>query len=170
MLTNITTERLFLNALATEDHDFIQELVNTEGWLRFIGDRNIHSREDAIAYIDKINGTQNLYYRVVHLKETGTPVGIITFIKRSYLDHFDIGFAFLPQYSGKGYAYEAAKEVLSVVNLQPAHSIVLAITMPANINSIKLLNKLGLHFEKEIEVGTDKLHVYSTAPGRPAIE
>lgn len=168
MLTNITTKRLFLDALAIEDHDFIHELVNSEGWLRFIGDRNIHSSEDAIAYIKKINSTPNLYYRVVRLKETNTPVGIITFIKRSYLDHFDIGFAFLPEYSGKGYAYEAAKEVLSVVGLQPDHSIVLATTMPANVNSIKLLTRLGLRFEKEIEVSNDKLHVYSTAPGSPA--
>src|SRR5947199_5066293 len=102
MLTNLTTERLSLNALAIEDTDFIQELVNTQGWLQFIGDRNVHSKEDAINYINKINSSPNIQYRVVRLTELQTPIGIISFIKRDYLEHFDIGFAFLPQYNGKG--------------------------------------------------------------------
>src|SRR5438477_96284 len=112
MLTKLTTERLSLNALTAEDGDFVKELVNSKGWLQFIGDRNIHSKEEAIAYISKINTTPDFYYWVVHLKQTHEPIGIISFIKRSYLEYFDIGFAFLSQYSGKGYAYEAAKEIL----------------------------------------------------------
>jgi RimJ/RimL family protein N-acetyltransferase len=106
---------------------------------------------------------QNLYYWVVCLKDNLAPIGIITFMKRTYLDHFDIGFAFLPQYNGKGYAYEAAKEVLSIVSEMPEHSIVLATTLPDNISSIRLLTKLGLCFVREIEVGSEKLYVYSNA-------
>jgi ribosomal-protein-alanine N-acetyltransferase len=163
MLIKYTTERLSLNALTAEDCDFIQELVNTKGWLQFIGDRNIHSKEDAINYINKINATLNFYYWVVRFIETDEPIGIISFIKRNYLEHFDIGFAFLPQYSGKGYAYEAAKEFLSIVSSKPEHSIVVATTLPENASSIKLLTRLGLDFDKEIEVGSEKLHVYSNA-------
>jgi [ribosomal protein S5]-alanine N-acetyltransferase len=163
MLTKLTTKRLSLNALTVEDGDFIQELVNTKGWLQFIGDRNIHSKEDAINYINKINATRNFYYWVVRITDTIEPIGIISFIKRSYLEHFDIGFAFLPQYNSKGYAYEAAKEILSMVKSKHEHSIVLATTVPDNLSSIKLLTKLGLHFDKEIEVGSEKLHVYSNA-------
>ncbi len=162
MLTNITTERLSLNALAIEDADFIQELVNTKGWLQFIGDRKIHSTEEAISYINKINSSQNVHYWIVRLKEAHAPIGIITLIKRDYLEHFDIGFAFLPRYNGKGYAYEAAKAVLSGVSMMPEHAIVLATTLPGNVSSIRLLTKLGMHFDREIEEGIEKLHVYSS--------
>lgn len=163
MQSPIFTERLTLNIVTEDDHEFMMALVNTKGWIKFIGDRNVHSKEDAVAYIKRIIGTENLTYWVVREKDTSTPVGVISFIKRKYLDHFDIGFAFLPEFNGMGYAYEAAKEVLSIVSKIPGYSTVLATTIPGNINSIKLLNKLGLHFEKEVEVDNEKLNVFSTA-------
>jgi ribosomal-protein-alanine N-acetyltransferase len=167
MVTFITTERLSLDVLTVEDYHFLQELVNTKGWLQFIGDRNIHSKEDAISYINWINSLQDTYYWVVRLVETHAPIGIVTFIKRAYLEHFDIGFAFLPGYNGKGYAYEAVKAILSLISSKPEHSIVLATVMPDNVNSIKLLTKLELHFDKEIEIEGDTLHVYSNALPMP---
>ena len=161
MQNKIITERLNLNLLTLDDCDFVKKLVNTDGWIEFIGDRYVHTNDDAIAYINKILNTENLFYWVVRLKDNNTPVGIISFIKRSYLQNFDIGFAFLPEYFGNGYAYEAAKEVLSLVSKTAAYYPVLATTIPGNTNSIKLLTKLGLHFEKEMEVEDEILHIYS---------
>src|ERR1051326_8167711 len=129
MQTKITTERLLLDILTSDDSTFIRELVNTEGWLRFIGDRNIRSNEDAIAYINKINNNPGFTYWVVRLKDKDLPAGIISFLKRDYLEYADIGFAFLPQHSGKGYAYEAAREVLSVLTKTPEYVTVLATTL-----------------------------------------
>jgi [ribosomal protein S5]-alanine N-acetyltransferase len=123
--------------------------------------QDVHSKDDAIAYINKILNTQNLFYWVVSIKESNTPIGIISFLKRNYLERFDIGFAFLPQFNGNGYAYEAAKEILLVVNKIPEYYPVLATTLPKNISSIKLLNKLVLRFEKEIEVENEVLHIYT---------
>ncbi len=163
MQNKIITDRLSLNLLTLDDRDFVKSLVNTQGWIKFIGDRNVHTDDDAIAYINKIRNTQNLYYWVVSIKKENTPIGIISFLKRDYLENFDIGFAFLPEYNGNGYAYEAAKKVLSLVSKNPQYTVVLATTVPQNTNSIKLLIKLGLHFGKEIEVEKQKLHVYSNA-------
>ena len=84
-------------------------------------------------------------------------------MKRDYLEHFDIGFAFLPQHSGKGYAYEAANEVLSMAGLNPEYATVLAIAKPDNVRSISLLTKLGLRFEKVMEVEGEKVHIYSNS-------
>jgi len=166
MFTKISTERLSLDLLAPADAEFMQELLNTKGWLQFIGDRNIHSKEDAIKYINKINTTPNFYYWTVRLTDPLEPIGIISFIKRDYLEHFDIGFAFLPQYNGRGYAYEAAKKILSVVSSKPEHSVIVATTLPANTSSIKLLQKLGFHFEKEMEAGGETLQLYSNSDAR----
>jgi ribosomal-protein-alanine N-acetyltransferase len=156
----LSTDRLGLDILNLEDYDFITSLVNSKGWIENIGDRNIHTKSDAIAYINKILKTENFFYWVVRLKDACTPIGIISFIKRSYLEHFDIGFAFLPAYYRKGYAYEAAKEVLNMVSKLPEHNVVLATTILSNTNSTKLLTKLGFTFEKEIEIENEKLWVY----------
>jgi len=163
MQNEIITERLSLNLLTIDDFNFVKRLVNTEGWIAFIGDRYVHTNDDAIAYVTKILNTENLFYWVVRTRDNNTPVGIISFMKRNYLESFDIGFAFLPEYNGNGYAYEAAKEVLSMVSKTPGYYPVVATTVPQNAKSIKLLTKLGLHFEKEIEVEDEILQVYSNS-------
>lgn len=160
MKTKIITQRLILSPITEDDYSFMFVLVNTKGWLEFIGDRKVHSPEDSIKYIQKIQKTKDLTYWVVRIKDSNASIGIISFLKRSYLENFDIGFAFLPEFYGYGYAYEAAKEVLAVVSKQPEHAKVLATTIPENTNSIKLLTKLGFHLEKEIEIQNEKLHVY----------
>lgn len=159
----ILTGRLNLNIIQADDHDFIQSLVNSKGWIDNIGDRNIHAKTDAIAYINKILGTENAIYWVVRIQESDTPVGIISLLKRDYLEDFDIGFAFLPHHHGKGYAYEAAKAVLGILSKLPEFKTMLATTLFSNQNSIKLLTKLGFRFEKEIERENQKLHIYSNA-------
>ena len=110
--TSNTTKRLLLDPLSINDKDFILELVNTDGWKSFIGNRNINSQSVAAAYIQKIIENPDTNYWTVKIKETKIPIGIITFIKRDYLEHHDIGFAFLPEYFNKGYAFEAANAVL----------------------------------------------------------
>lgn len=164
MQATINTARLSLDILTTDDHEFIKTLVNTRGWIEFIGNRNINSKEDAIAYINRINSTPKLTYWVTRIRAANTPIGVISFLKRDYLENFDIGFAFLPEFTGYGYAYEAAKAILDMVSGNPEYTPVLATTMPANTSSIRLLTKLGLRFEKVIEVNNEKLSIYTNAP------
>lgn len=159
----LTTGRLILEPLRINDSAFIHELVNTGGWLEFIGNRNVNSEADATAYIQKIIDNADLNYWVVRLRENGVPVGIITFIKRGYLSHYDIGFAFLPAYTKNGFAYEATKAVLQNVIHSKQHYHILSITKPNNHTAINLLKKLGLQFDKEIEIENEKLQLYSVS-------
>jgi RimJ/RimL family protein N-acetyltransferase len=163
MQNSIKTERLLLNLLSTDDHEFIHSLLNTKGWIEFIGERNIQTSEDAIRYIRKILATQNLWYWVVKTRESLVPIGIISFMKRDYLENFDIGFAFLPGFMGMGLAFEAASEILSYVKKEQGYNPVIATTLPHNLRSIKLLTRLGMHFEREIMVENEKLLVYTSA-------
>lgn len=149
-----------IGQLTIADDSFILELLNTEGWLKFIGDRNITSKDAAIAYIQKIIDSPHIAYFVVRLKESGDAIGIISFIQRDYLEHPDIGFAFLPSVSGNGYAYEATHAVLHKLIAERSLSSILATTLPGNISSIKLLKKMRFSFEKEMEIENEKLHVY----------
>jgi len=153
-----------LEKLRVDDYDFILSIVNSKGWIENIGDRNIHTKEEATAYINKILWTDNFFYWVVRAKKEKTPIGIISMIKRNYLENFDIGFAFLPQYTNHGYAYEAAKAVMKMLSRLPAFKIVLATTLFSNKSSIKLLTKLGFRFEKENDTENQKMHIYTNAP------
>lgn len=145
------------------------ELLNSEGWITFIGDRNVSSPGEAVLYIRKILDSHAIDYWVVRLKETGTPVGIISFIKREYLDHHDLGFAFLPEFMGKGYAKEAAGKVL-FDKLNGDHPVVFATTVPGNAKSIRLLLKLGFSYSKEVIANHEKLLVYKVTTDKLVID
>ena len=151
-METIESERLFLRPLTLEDGEFILQLLNTDGFIKYIGDRNVRTIEQAKDYL--LNGPLKSYetngfgLNLVELKTNQTPAGMCGLLKRDYLDHPDIGFAFLPEYTGKGYAYEIVKEIiyygLNVLKMEK----ILAIVLPENSSSIKLLEKIGFRYEK----------------------
>lgn len=160
MRNNYNTHRLLLNELSLNDTEFMLELINGSEWIKFIGDRNINSKDDATGYIQKIIDNTAINYWVVKLRDQQIPIGIVTFIKKDYLDHHDIGFAFLAEYTKQGYAGEAVAAVLEDLIKDPAHECILATTIIENTNSIQLLKKLGFEYDTEIISKDEKLLVY----------
>lgn len=156
----LETDRLRLRILQIEDYTFIKALVNTEGWITFIGDRKVITDEDSKNYIQKITDNKNITYWVVSLKENDIPVGLVTFIKRDYLEFPDLGFAFLPEQAKKGYAFEAASCIVEKLKSEGIHQNILATTIPENNKSIALLRKLGYQYKEEIFQDNEILHVY----------
>lgn len=154
------TERLVITKLNPQDNAFIIELVNTPGWLKFIGNRNIYDTLDAQFYIQTILDNPLSTFWVVKLKTTQQSIGLISLIKRDYLAFHDIGFAFLPAYGRLGYAYETTKYVLAALKKEKKHPILYGTTLPDNKNSIQLLMRLGFAFEKSIEVEEAFLNLY----------
>ena len=148
----IETERLWLRQFKPTDAGFIVELLNSPAWLEFIGDRNVRTEEDALAYL--LNGPIKSYDAngfglfLVLLKESDLPIGACGLLKRDFLDEPDLGFAFLPDYIGLGYGLESAKSVMNFAARDLNLPKVLAFTVPQNVASIKLLEKLGFTFEK----------------------
>jgi RimJ/RimL family protein N-acetyltransferase len=149
-LNIIETERLDLRLPVAADAPFILGLVNDPDWLRYIGDRQVHSLEDARGYIAK--GPTAMHERHGHalmrvaLKD-GTPIGLCGLLKRDTLEHPDIGYAFLPQYRGQGYALEAAAATLADGRGRLGLRRILAITSPDNAASGRVLEKLGMRYE-----------------------
>lgn len=161
MQVALTSQRLLLTRLSLDDSDFIFELVNSPGWLRFIGDRNVRTQEDARLFVLKVLSSPNVNYWIVRLRDQGTSIGLVSFIKRDYLDFYDVGFAFLPAHLKKGYAYEAATALMQHVLKEYVYPKFLATTVKENENSITLLKKLGFVFDKQIFADSDELLVYS---------
>jgi len=162
MIHDLVTQRLRLDRLVLSDAAFILELLNTEGWIAFIGQRNVKAIGDAENYIGKILGNPNVCYWVVSLKADASKIGIISLIKRDYLEHHDIGFAFLPAHSGQGYAFETTNAALKRLLASEAHITLLATTMAENTRSIQLLEKLGLSYGYEVLSEGEKLLVFTT--------
>ena len=163
----LETERLILRQFELTDAKFIIELVNTPGWIEFIGDRNIRTEEAAISYLQ--NGPMKSYEEngfglsMVELKD-GTSVGMCGILKRDTLENPDIGFSFLPEFMSKGYAFEIAKATINYAKNKLNLKTILAITVPTNRRSIQLLEKIGLKFIKTIytPVDNEELMLFST--------
>jgi RimJ/RimL family protein N-acetyltransferase len=155
----LETERLVLRRAVVEDSEFILELLNDPAWLRFIGDRGVRTLDDARAYILKT--LVGMYERLgfglylTELKGESIPIGLCGLIKRDSLEDVDIGFAFLPEFCGKGYAYESASAVMAYGRRTFGLKRLVAITSPDNEASVRLLEKLGFHFERMAELPGD---------------
>jgi [ribosomal protein S5]-alanine N-acetyltransferase len=144
MYLNIKTERLNIRPLQESDAPFILELLNTEGWKKNIGDRNIHKLADAEVYIKSIISADWRFYHVFEISESNEAIGLVTFLIRPEYEFPDIGYAILPAYEGKGYTYEASYAFLEKIIENKNCSSIIGICSPHNTASINLLKKLGL--------------------------
>jgi [ribosomal protein S5]-alanine N-acetyltransferase len=161
------TERLLVRELSVSDASFILELVNSPSWLKFIGDRGVKNLDDAKSYLKKgplksyDDHGFGLYW--VGLRESNTPIGMCGVIKRADFESPDIGFAFLPEYEGKGYGFESANAILDYCKTEFHLKRILGITLEANTASVRLLEKLGLTFEKKFiyESTKEELMLYA---------
>lgn len=163
----LETERLSLREFNINDSDFIKELVNTPSWLEFIGDKNVNTIEEARQYLE--NGPIKSYTEngfglwLVQLKDSNVPIGMCGLVNREILEDIDIGFAMLPEYSGLGYGFEIASATMNYAKNNLCFNKIVAITDSKNIASIKLLNKIGLYFEKTLELSeNDNVLFFST--------
>ena len=159
-MTVLGTERLILREFTVEDAEFILALLNEPSFLRYIGDKKVRELEDARQYI--LNGPVASYERngfglyLVELRESHTPMGMCGLIQREELPDPDIGFAFLPEFWNKGFAFEAATAVLQDARERLRLERILAITSLDNEASIGLLQRLGFTFEREIKLAADR--------------
>lgn len=150
------TNRLLISKFTLDDAAFFLELVNTPKWLKYIGDRKIKTIKQAENAIK--NGHLKSYqtygfgfYKLQLKEENNKTIGTCGLIKRDTLNGVDFGFAMLPDYEGQGFGFESSEAILKLAKEEFKLKNILAITLPTNTNSIKLLEKLGLSFEKRVK-------------------
>ena len=159
----LETERLVLRQFSVEDAAFILRLLNEPSFIQNIGDRGVRTLEDARSYILRVpiasyekNGF-GLY--LVILKGSGKSIGMCGLIKRDQLEDVDIGYALLPEFWSKGYAVEAALAVKEYARDVIGLKRLIAITDPENQASIRVLEKIGLRFEKMVRLSEDDIEL-----------
>jgi RimJ/RimL family protein N-acetyltransferase len=155
----LQTARLDIVPLALADAPFIYELVNDPDWIRFIGDKHVHSLADAEAYLR--NGPLAMYakygvglFKVIDRAEERA-VGMCGLIRREGLDDADIGFAFLASARGRGYAQEAGAAVLDHGFATLGLQRIVAITDVDNHASARVLEKIGMNFVRTTHLPND---------------
>lgn len=159
----IETDRLALRRLSIDDAGFILGLLNEPSYLRFIGDKGVRTLDEAREYI--LKGPVDSYARhgfglyLTVRREDGVELGLCGLVKREALPDVDVGFAFLPQFWSKGYAFEAASAVMDYGRSVLGLKRIVAITSSDNDRSIRLLEKLGLRFEKMVRLSEEDIEI-----------
>lgn len=155
----LDTQRLTLRRLSYDDAEFILRLLNDPDFIRFIGDKGVRTLEDARGYLR--TGPLASYERFgfglfrVDLRDGGVPIGMCGLLKREVLADVDIGFAYLPEYRSKGYAFEAASAIASYAYSTHGLTRLAGVTKPDNFGSMRILEKLGLRRVGTVRISDD---------------
>lgn len=140
------TNRLILRELQLADAAFALRLYNEPSFLQHIGDKGVRTLADAEKNLQQgaiASYAQHGYGMWLVENQQGQAIGLCGLIKRDFLTETDLGYAYLPQYFGVGYAYEAASAVLAYAAAHTELKTLVAIVSPANLASKALLQKLG---------------------------
>lgn len=168
----LTTARLTLRELVEADAAFVVRLLNDPDFLRFIGDRAVRTLDDARAYLRSgpiASYRQHGFGLFLVEDAEAQPIGFCGLLRRTELPDVDLGFAFLPQFRGRGYALEAAAATLAYAWNELRLPRVVAITAPDNQRSLSLLGKLGMRFSRRIAWGAEgvPLELHEVQRARP---
>ena len=167
-MTRLDTERLELHPFTEADADFVLRLLNEPSFLRYIGDRGVHDLDSARRYI--ADGPVAGYARYGHgllrvvRRTDGRSIGMCGVLRRDSLPDPDIGFSFFPEYWSQGYALESARAVMEHARGSLDVGRILAITTQDNEPSMRLLGKLGFHFDRLVTMGAEELRLFVSEP------
>ncbi|KPL86737.1 GNAT family N-acetyltransferase [Herpetosiphon geysericola] len=161
-MQTIRTARLVIRQFTLADGPFVMQLVNQPSWLQWIGNRNVHTLNDAETYIS--SGPMTMYQRygvgLCGVELAGTLIGMAGLIKRTPEAEIDLGYAFLPEYWGQGYASEVAQALLTYAITTLKLPRIIATTHLENQQSIKVLERIGMQFEGIIGEGEQQLRLF----------
>jgi [ribosomal protein S5]-alanine N-acetyltransferase len=160
----LSTARLTLRRLDFADAPFLVGLLNQPSFLANIGDRGVRNVDDAHRYL--CEGPMAMYeqhgfglWHVAQLSD-GASVGLCGLLRREILPDVDVGYAFLPDYWGRGYAFEAASATVAHAASKFGLKRLVGVVSEGNDGSIRVLEKLGMTFERMV----------SMRPGEPDVK
>ncbi len=147
------SKRLCLREASLDDAGFILELVNDPGWLTYISQHSINTLDKARDYICErllaAYAEHGYGLWLIERVSDNAMLGMCGLVRRESLPAPDLGFALLAQYSGQGYAFEASQAAIQYAKDNTPYGSLLAITLPDNKASIRLLQRLGFTYDSD---------------------
>jgi [ribosomal protein S5]-alanine N-acetyltransferase len=159
----LETERLTLRRFEFDDAPFVVDLLNQPSFIRNIGDRGVRNVGDAHRYLRE--GPMAMYEKHgfglwrASRRSDGVFVGMCGLLKRDILPDVDVGYAFLPDHWGQGYAFEAANATVRLGASRFGLTRIIGVVSDHNTASIRVLEKVGMGFER----------MYPMHPGEPEV-
>jgi RimJ/RimL family protein N-acetyltransferase len=167
MMFKITTERLLLRQFTAHDHKPLMNVFGDEQVMRF-GD-GVQSAEWVQTWLEQcINHHYPSWgfgpYAVVkkQARELIGYCGLFLFPDGNGQPEIELGYRLSRRAWGNGYASEAAKAVRNFAFSRPGIQRLIAMIDPANMASIRVAEKIGMHYEKDVifEGYTHPDHIY----------
>ena len=161
------TQRLVLRPFQRGDADFLLRLLNEPSFLAHMEDKGVRTRCQATVYIERTLCTSyrahGFGFCLVARRDNGQPIGMCGLVRRDSGPEVDLGYAFLPEWWGRGYALEAARAVLDWAQGFLGLGAVFALVRPDNARSIALLGRLGFAFAQALprDPGPGSVHLYA---------
>ncbi|MEM1026157.1 MAG: GNAT family N-acetyltransferase [Myxococcota bacterium] len=156
------TRRLVLRAFEPQDAPDFYALNSHPDVLRFTGEpplTDVKAARDAIiGYPDWVRHGFGRWACV--LKETGRAIGFCGFKRLDDLHEVDLGYRFLPEHWGRGLATEAAEASMNYGREVLALSRVVGLVVKGNRASIRVLEKVGMRYERDIVYMGDSCRLY----------
>jgi [ribosomal protein S5]-alanine N-acetyltransferase len=152
----LETDRLTLRRLEFDDAPFLVGLLNQPSFLANIGDRGVRNVDDAHRYLRE--GPMAMYAKFgfglwhVARRADGAAIGLCGLLRRDILPDVDLGYAYLPDYWGQGYAFEAAQATLRHAAKKFGLGRVIGVVSEGNHRSIRILERLGMSFERMVSM------------------
>ena len=159
----LETARLTLRRFEFDDAPFVVELLNQPSFLKNIGDRGVRNVDDAYRYLRE--GPMAMYdmhgfglWRASR-RTDDVFVGMCGLLKRDILPDVDVGYAFLPDHWGQGYAFEAANATVQHGARKFGLKRIIGVVSDHNGASIRVLEKVGMRFERMYPMRPDEPEV-----------
>ncbi|HTC31556.1 MAG TPA: GNAT family N-acetyltransferase [Candidatus Acidoferrum sp.] len=153
-MSYIETERLIMRTWMHGDAPALTAFYGDPETMKYIlsGTKTLEQTRTAIAQMIEAQERDGCSMWPVVLKENSELIGTCGLMKTDQPQVLELGFAFAPQARGKGYAYEAARGVLTFGFGHLRARSIIALTDPFNTPSIVLINKLGMRFDRLVRM------------------
>ena len=156
----IETERLFLRKITLDDKEALFKLHSNLAVQKYTGEPVVNSIEEIETTIHaRINNYKKYGYgRWATILKNGMQfAGWAGLAYLPEFDEIDLGYRFLPEYWGAGIATEASRAILTYGFDTLKLKKIIAIAMRENKASIKVMEKIGMEFDKfaPYEIGSE---------------
>lgn len=152
----LSTERLFLRETTEADVDAFYRIYDDPSVTQYMEGLYPDKQEERAyirEYIEKIYNFYDFGVWTVGKRDTGEVIGRAGFAYREGFDEPELGFVIGVPWQRQGYAYEICSAILKYGWEQLMFTGVRALVQPDNAASLRLCEKLGMHYERTV---TDK--------------